>query len=94
MSYLGALFPAAWAEPEVLERARGCWADLGPEEVQLRRHLLELCDDLERTIRVRAYAEAARPDSESGRRCRLPLSGSLWRPQAADHDVTTCTGPR
>ena len=56
-SYLGALFPSAWAEAEVLERARGLLLDLGPDEVQLRRHLLEMCDDLERTMRVRAYAE-------------------------------------
>jgi aminopeptidase N len=55
-SYLGALFPSAWAEPEVLERARQLLLDLGPDEVQLRRHLLEMCDDMERTIRVRAFA--------------------------------------
>ena len=42
----------------MLERARLLLVDLGPDEVQLRRHLLESCDDLERTIRVRAYAEA------------------------------------
>jgi aminopeptidase N len=58
-SYLGALFPAAWAEAEVVERARQLLLDLGPDEVQLRRHLLEMCDDLERTIRVRAFAEAS-----------------------------------
>jgi aminopeptidase N len=58
-SYLGALFPAAWAEPEVLERGRALLHDLGPDEVQLRRHLLEVCDDMDRSIRVRAYAEGA-----------------------------------
>ena len=59
-AYLGALFPAAWAEPEVLERGRALLRALGPDEVQLRRHLLEMCDDLDRSIRVRAYAEGAR----------------------------------
>jgi len=58
-SYLGALFPSAWAEPAVLERARQLLLDLGPDEVQLRRHLLETCDDMERTIRVRAFAATA-----------------------------------
>ncbi|MCY7418439.1 MAG: M1 family metallopeptidase, partial [Chloroflexi bacterium] len=58
-SYLGALFPSAWAEPPVLERARQLLLDLGPDEVQLRRHLLEVCDDMERTIRVRAFAATA-----------------------------------
>ncbi len=58
-SYLGALFPAAWAEAEVVGRAQRLLRDLQPDEVQLRRHLLEMCDDLERTIRVRAFAESA-----------------------------------
>ncbi len=57
-AYLASMFPAAWAEQAVLERARALIAELGPDEVQLRRHTLEICDDLERAIRVRAYAES------------------------------------
>jgi hypothetical protein len=45
-----------WGEPEVVERSQRLLADLAPEEVQLRRHLMEVCDDLERVIRARAYA--------------------------------------
>ena len=58
-SYLGASFPSAWAEPDVLDRGRALLRDLGSDETQLRRHLLEVCDDLDRSIRVRAYAEGA-----------------------------------
>jgi aminopeptidase N len=56
-AYLRWLFPMAWGEPEVVERSRRLLAELEPDEVQLRRHLLEACDDLERMIRARAYAE-------------------------------------
>ena len=58
-AYLRWLYPAAWGEPEVVERSQQLLADLGPDEVQLRRHLLEVCDDLERVIRARAYAESS-----------------------------------
>jgi aminopeptidase N len=60
-SYLRSLYPAAWGEPEVVERSSRLLEDLGPDEVQLRRHLLEVRDDLERVIRARAYAE---PDGD------------------------------
>jgi aminopeptidase N len=56
-SYLRWLYPAAWGEPEVVDRSSRLLADLGPEEVQLRRHLMEVRDDLERVIRARAFAE-------------------------------------
>jgi aminopeptidase N len=55
-AYLRWLYPAVWGEPEVVERSQRLLADLAPEEVQLRRHLMEVCDDLERVIRARAYA--------------------------------------
>ena len=55
-AYLRWLYPAAWAEPEVVERSQRLLDELGPDEVQLRRHLREVCDDLERAIRARAFA--------------------------------------
>jgi aminopeptidase N len=58
-AYLMNLFPAAWGEPEVLERARSLLGELEPEETTLNRQLLEWCDDLERMIRVRAFAAAS-----------------------------------
>lgn len=58
-SYLRWLFPGLWAEQAVVDRASELLDDLGPSEVQLRRHLLEVRDDLERAIRVRAFAESA-----------------------------------
>jgi aminopeptidase N len=60
-SYLRWLYPSAWGEPEVVERSTRLLDDLGPDEVQLRRHLMEVRDDLERVIRVRAFAETS-PD--------------------------------
>ncbi len=57
-AYLGALYPAAWGESAVLDRSRQLLDDLDPGDVQLRRHLLEMYDELERSIRVRAYAES------------------------------------
>jgi aminopeptidase N len=56
-AYLRWLYPATWGEPEVVERSTRLLDDLGPDEVQLRRHLMEARDDLERVIRVRAFAE-------------------------------------
>lgn len=56
-SYLRWLYPATWAEPEVVERSTRLLDGLGPDEVQLRRHLMEARDDLERVIRARAFAE-------------------------------------
>jgi aminopeptidase N len=63
-SYLRWLYPAAWGEPEVVERSSELLAELGPEEVQLRRHLMEVRDDLERVIRVRAFAETTEAPAE------------------------------
>jgi len=60
-SYLRWLFPGLWAEREVVVRSGELLEELGPSEVQLRRHLLEVRDDLERAIRVRAFAESV-PD--------------------------------
>jgi aminopeptidase N len=60
-SYLRWLFPGLWGEEEVVARSGELLDELGPSEVQLRRHLLEVRDDLERAIRVRAFAESA-PD--------------------------------
>jgi aminopeptidase N len=56
-AYLRWLYPAAWGEWEVVERSTRLLDELGPDEVQLRRHLMEVRDDLERVIRVRAFAE-------------------------------------
>ena len=81
-AYLGALFPAAWAEPEVLERPQRLLADLGAGRGPARRHLLELCDDLERIIRVRAYAEAADRIAKAGGDVRLPLRRRCGDPAA------------
>ncbi len=55
-AYLRALHPMGWGEPAVLGRSRRLLAELAPDEVQLRRHLLDLCDDMERLMRVRAFA--------------------------------------
>jgi hypothetical protein len=61
-AYLMNLYPAAWGEPEVLERSRAVLAQLEPEETTLNRQLLEWCDDLERLIRVRSFATASGGD--------------------------------
>ncbi|MFN8519812.1 MAG: aminopeptidase N [Chloroflexota bacterium] len=58
-SYLRWLYPATWGEATVEERSTGLLDELGPDEVQLRRHLMEVRDDLGRVIRVRAFAERA-----------------------------------
>ncbi len=57
-AYLRWLYPATWGEPAVAERSTRLLHDLGPDEVQLRRHVMEARDDLERVIRVRAFAES------------------------------------
>jgi aminopeptidase N len=58
-TYLRWLYPSVWGEPSVVERSGELLAALDADEVQLRRHLLEVRDDLERLIRVRAFAESA-----------------------------------
>ena len=55
-SYLRWLVPDLWAEPEEAERIRRFAAGLGSEQDLLQRHLIEVADDMERDIRVRAFA--------------------------------------
>jgi aminopeptidase N len=57
-SYLRWLVPDLWAETSELQRMRECSEGLGQEQDLLRRHLIEVADDLERDIRVRAFAAA------------------------------------
>ena len=57
-SYLRWLVPDLWAEPGELERVRAFAEALGDELELLRRHLIEIADDIERDVRVRALAEA------------------------------------
>jgi len=57
-SYLRWLVPDLWAEPAELERVRSFATALGAEHELLRRHLIEVADDMERDVRVRALAEA------------------------------------
>ncbi len=55
-SYLRALVPDRWAESSELTRIRAVAGRLDEGQDLLRRHLVEVADDLERDIRVRAYA--------------------------------------
>jgi aminopeptidase N len=55
-AYARALVPDRWAERSELERIRAMAAALGPDHGLLRRQLDEIADDLDRDIRVRAYA--------------------------------------
>jgi aminopeptidase N len=55
-SYLRWLSPDLWAERSELERMRVFAAGLDDEQELLRRHLSEIADDVERDIRVRAFA--------------------------------------
>jgi aminopeptidase N len=56
-SYLVSLYPAYLGEPEVLERSRGLLSQLNGSLPTLSRQLAEAADDLDRMIKVRAYAE-------------------------------------
>jgi aminopeptidase N len=58
-AYARSLVPDRWAEPSELERIRGFAAGLPQEQSLLHRQLDEIADDLERDIRVRAFASAA-----------------------------------
>ncbi len=58
-SYLHGLIPDLWAEPSELERIRSFAAGLDGDQDLLRRHLVEVADDVERDIRVRAFASAS-----------------------------------
>lgn len=55
-SYLRWLIPDRWAEASELERIRTFASGLSDEEDLLQRHLVEIADDIERDIRVRAFS--------------------------------------
>ncbi len=88
-AYLQWLVPDLWAEPTELERMRSFTAALPAEQELLRRHLTEVADDLERDIRVRAFAADTEVAIDLGRgqrellRTRLrPAGGRPPRPRA------------
>jgi aminopeptidase N len=58
-AYAKALVPDRWAERSELERIRDVAAGLAPDQGLLRRQLDEIADDLDRDIRVRAFATAS-----------------------------------
>jgi aminopeptidase N len=58
-SYLLALYPSYRGEPQVLERTRGLLAQLDGSLPTLSRQLADAADDLQRMIKVRAFAEKA-----------------------------------
>ncbi len=58
-SYLLALYPSFLADPAVLERSQQLLAELDGSQPTLSRQLAEVADELDRQIKVRAYAEAA-----------------------------------
>jgi aminopeptidase N len=61
-AYARALVPDRWAEPSELGRIRDFTASLGEDQALLHRQLSEVADDLERDIRVRAFAVASLTD--------------------------------
>jgi aminopeptidase N len=56
-SYLLSLYPGYRADPQVLERSRKLISKLNGSLPTLTRQLTEAADDLDRTIKVRAFAE-------------------------------------
>jgi aminopeptidase N len=58
-SYLMALYPAYNGDPAVLERSRRLLTELDGSLPTLTRQLTEAADDLDRQIKVRAFAETA-----------------------------------
>ena len=58
-AYLLALYPAYLAQPDVLARSKQLLAELDDSLPTLKRQLAEVADELERQIRVRAFAESA-----------------------------------
>ena len=58
-AYLLALYPAYMAQPDVLARSKQLLAELDDSLPTLKRQLTEVADELERQIRVRAFAESA-----------------------------------
>ena len=65
-SYLLAMYPAYSADPTVLQRSEQLLASLNGSLPTLSRQLAEVADDLERQIRVRAFAETAETADASG----------------------------
>jgi aminopeptidase N len=57
-SYLISLYPAYRGDPAVLERSRRLLSELNGSLPTLSRQLAEAADDLDRQIRVRAFAES------------------------------------
>jgi aminopeptidase N len=57
-SYLLALYPVYSADPTVLQRSQELLASLNGSLPTLSRQLAESADDLERQIRIRAFAES------------------------------------
>jgi hypothetical protein len=64
-SYLRWLVPDLWAEHSELERIRAFTDGLADEQDLLRRHLVEVADDIGRDIRVREFAGAEPAGSTS-----------------------------
>ncbi|MEP7158595.1 MAG: ERAP1-like C-terminal domain-containing protein, partial [Chloroflexota bacterium] len=58
-AYLLSLYPSYRGEPAVLERSRRLMAELDGSLPTLSRQLTEAADDLDRQIKVRAFAETA-----------------------------------
>ena len=56
-SYLLSLYPAYRGDPGVLERSRRLLSELNGSLPTLSRQLTEVADDLDRQIKVRAFAE-------------------------------------
>jgi aminopeptidase N len=57
-AFLLGIYPAHWADPSILDRSRQLLASLDGALPTLSRQVAEAADELERQIRVRAYAEA------------------------------------
>jgi aminopeptidase N len=58
-AYMLSLYPAYRAQPEVLERSRRMLDELDSSLPTLSRQLAEAADDLDRQIKVRAFAEGS-----------------------------------
>jgi aminopeptidase N len=56
-AYLVSLYPGYLADPQVLDQSRGLLQKLNGSLPTLKRQLMEAADDLDRTIKVRAFAE-------------------------------------
>jgi aminopeptidase N len=65
-SYLLALYPAYRADPDVLERSQQLLTTLDGSLPTLSRQLAEVADDLDRQIKVRAFAETAETAGTAG----------------------------